>query len=45
LSDPSTPRSADLTPPASLDHVDVDLYDCPDVPGTDLFPPHRLTIE
>jgi len=35
----------DLTPLASLDHMTVRLYDCPDVLGADLFPPHRLTVE
>ncbi|WP_149824216.1 NACHT domain-containing protein [Streptomyces tailanensis] len=35
----------DLTPLAPFDNVSVHLYDCPQALGTDLFPPHRLTIE
>ncbi|MEU6802407.1 hypothetical protein [Streptomyces neyagawaensis] len=35
----------DLAPLAAIAHVHVKLRDCPEVLGTDLFPPDRLTVE
>ncbi|MFJ8105037.1 NACHT domain-containing protein [Streptomyces sp. NPDC096132] len=35
----------DLTPLAALPHLDVRLYDCGQVAGTDLFPRDRLIID
>ncbi|MEU1515283.1 NACHT domain-containing protein [Streptomyces sp. NPDC005811] len=35
----------DLTPLAPLQHLTINLYDCPQILGADLFPPDRLHID